>query len=187
MTFSSRLGYPYAPDISRLVLSLEQRFSHRALDSLSFNRLSPALWLYAVLRLLSGHDLSSFVLRATALAETRQISLGKTNELRVDPVANTHADTNRYWTSLPSASLSAGCALQHFTCVRDRHASMTSFRPPLAGLTTLASLRESRGAPQQSPCLLDVGFPLSGPRVWTFTSCSLIMPVTRMSAHEGCR
>jgi hypothetical protein len=29
----------------------------------------------------------------------------------------------------------------------------------------------------QSPCLFGVGFPASGPQVWTFTSCLLVMPV----------
>jgi len=109
---------------------------------------------------------------------TRQISLGKNNVLRDDTVANTHAGSNRYWTSPPLAGLSTGHALRHFTCVRYRHASMTSFRPSLAGLATFASLRESRGAPRQSPCRFDVGFPLSGPRVWIFTSCPLFMPIT---------
>ena len=40
------------------------------------------------------------------------------------------------------------------------------------------SLWPSRGYPQQCTCLLSVGFPLSGPQVWTLTSYLLNMPVT---------
>jgi hypothetical protein len=32
------------------------------------------------------------------------------------------------------------------------------------------------GAPGQSPCLVGVGFPASGPQVWTFTSYLLRLP-----------
>ena len=32
-------------------------------------------------------------------------------------------------------------------------------------------------APDQRPCLLGVGFPSSGPRVWTFTSSLWVMPL----------
>src|SRR5512133_965888 len=55
---------------------------------------------------------------------------------------------------------------------------MTSFELPLARPWAFASLPESRGAPRRSSCLVDVGLPLSGPRVWIFTSCTLNMPVT---------
>jgi hypothetical protein len=42
----------------------------------------------------------------------------------------------------------------------------------------LSSLWLSRGNPQQCTCLFSVGFPLSGPQVWTCTSCSLFTPDT---------
>lgn len=47
----------------------------------------------------------------------------------------------------------------------------------------LASLREGTGAPMPGPCLIGVGFPTSGPQVWTFTSCLLVMPVARLAAR----
>ena len=50
---------------------------------------------------------------------------------------------------------------------------------PSRAFQRLASLWLSRGIPPQCTCLFSVGFPLSGPQVWTCTSCSLFMPDTR--------
>ena len=42
-------------------------------------------------------------------------------------------------------------------------------------------------APDQRPCLLGVGFPSSGPRVWTFTSFLWVMPLAPAArAPCGC-
>jgi len=42
-------------------------------------------------------------------------------------------------------------------------------------------------APDQRPCLLGVGFPSSGPRVWTFTSSLWVMPLAPAArAPCGC-
>ncbi len=59
----------------------------------------------------------------------------------------------------------------------DTHLRLLPHTPSRAN-QRLASLWTSRGAPQQCTCLLGVEFPLSGPQVWTFTSCSLLMPDT---------
>ena len=145
------------------------------------DRLSPVFRYYAVLRLLSGHRLSFFRSTGYRSRGARQISLSKTNKLRDHPVATTCSDSNRFWTSPLAAGSSIRPALRRFTFVRFGHAPITSTAPPLAGLATL-TLRESCGRPQQGTCFFGVGFPLSGPRVRTFTSGSLFMSVTRLTA-----
>jgi hypothetical protein len=62
-------------------------------------------------------------------------------------------------------------ALRRFTLVRNHNASMASFRPALTEAHRRIQPPASR--PVNSgprPCLFDVGFPLSGPQVRTFTS-----------------
>ena len=87
------------------------------------------------------------------------------NRLRDHPVANTHDTTDTFWAS--------------------------RLEGPPTRCICLAACRSSAAHPQENrfsgstplsrrcrvPCLVGVGFPVSGPRVWTFTSCLLTMPV----------
>jgi len=77
------------------------------------------------------------------------------------------------------ASSPTGRASRRFAFARNGHAPTTSFGPALAvkngGCGTTLALPASR---QTRPCLLGVGFPPSGPRVWTCTSWSWFMPIT---------
>jgi hypothetical protein len=62
-------------------------------------------------------------------------------------------------------------ALWRFTLVRNHNASMASFRPALTEArqhNQPSASRPVNSGPR--PCLLDVGFPLSGPEVRTFIS-----------------
>lgn len=101
------MGYPYAvgfcfrilfgclesqSELSWLFVDRDRLTSPKSLDSSGYLRLSPALWLYAVLRLLPGHCLSFFRSTDYRFHGTRQISLGKFNVLRGDLVANTYSD-----------------------------------------------------------------------------------------------
>ena len=65
----------------------------------------------------------------------------------------------------------------HFRSTGDTHLQLLPHTPSRAD-QRFASLWPSRGAPQQRTCLIGVEFPLPGPQVWTFTSCSLLMPDT---------
>ena len=118
-------------------------------------------------------DRRPLVLRPTGkLAGTQQISWGETLRFRRDRVATT-----------PSASTGTGhrrCgsarpprnALRRFTLVRHHDASMASFRPALTE-TPQRMTKPHWGRPVNSgprPCLFDVGFPLSGLQVRTYTS-----------------
>ena len=47
------------------------------------------------------------------------------------------------------------------------------YRTPPRGPFPGCLAGSSRGNPPQRTCLIGVGFPLPGPRVWTFTSCSI--------------
>jgi hypothetical protein len=79
-------------ELSWLFVDRDRLTSPRALDAAGYSRLSPALWLYSVLRLLAGHCLSFFGSTDYRLRGTRQISLGKYNALRDVLVVNTHND-----------------------------------------------------------------------------------------------
>jgi hypothetical protein len=65
----------------------------------------------------------------------------------------------------------------HFRSTGDTHLRLLPHTPSRAD-QRFTSLWPSRGAPQQRTCLIGVEFPLPGPQVWTFTSCSLLMPDT---------
>ena len=72
-----------------------------------------------------------------------------------------------------------GRASRRFAFARHGHAPTTSFGLALTvkngGCGTALALPASR---QTRPCLLGVGFPPSGPRVWTCTSWTWFMPIT---------
>jgi len=124
---------------------------------------------------LPGHRVSFLRCTAYRLRGTRQISTGKIQQTS-RPSRPHYActfDENRA-SPLPADSPDAD-ALRSFAFARNGRAPMTSTRPPLAGSPGLRHWK-GPGIPDQRPCLLGVGFPSSGPRVWTFTSCLLVMP-----------
>ena len=104
-------------------------------------------------------------------AGTQQISQGETLRFRRDRVATT-----------PSASTGTGhcrCgtarpprnALRHFTFVRHHHAPMASSRPALTATPQRNQPHWDRPVSSgPRPCLISVGFPLSGSRDGTSTS-----------------
>jgi len=119
-------------------------------------------------------ELRSFVLGSTTDLHhgAQQNSSGKIHRLRHSPVATTVARLRTdLGLSLLGASLPARTALRRFAFARNSDAPTTSTRPPFAGATVVETLRSSPGCPEQGPCLIGVGFPPSGPRVWTCTSC----------------
>ena len=124
---------------------------------------------------LPGHRVSFLRCTAYRLRGTRQISTGKIQQTSRPsrPHYVCTFDENRA-SPLPADSPDAD-ALRSFAFARNGRAPMTSTRPPLAGSPGLRHWK-GPGIPDQRPCLLGVGFPSSGPRVWTFTSCLLVMP-----------
>ena len=65
---------------------------------------------------------------------------------------------------------------------------MTSTKHSLTGPLAFAHEGLAQGGPGypgQRSCLFDVGFPLSGSRVWIFTSCLLVMPIAHAYAARG--
>ena len=134
----------------------------------------PAFRYYAVLRLLLGHQPSSF--RSPAYRPTRPEPSRSPGVRRRDFAVITSPIRPR---DRQEPGIAAGGQLTHprdalrrFTLVRDHDASMASFRPAL----TEAPQRQpgrTGDRPVNSgprPCLFDVGFPLSGPQVRTSTS-----------------
>lgn len=127
----------------------------------------------------------SFVLRVSAARTlpsraAQQISLGKTQRTSI-PHRHHYAcgSAGKYRISPSGAGSSTAHALRRFTFVRRVTRTYGFYRtPPSRADQRFTSLWPSRGAPQQRTCLIGVEFPLPGPQVWTFTSCSLLMPDT---------
>ncbi len=91
---------------------------------------------------------------------------------------------NGLWASPLRAGSPTGRASRRFAFARHGHAPTASFRHALAvkngGCGTALALPASR---HTCPCSLGVGFPPSGPRVWTCTSWTWSMPITPGAAQ----
>jgi hypothetical protein len=124
---------------------------------------------------LPGHRVSFLRCTAYRLGGTRQISTGKIQQTSRPSRPHYACISDEYRASPLPADLPDAGALRSFAFARDGRAPMTSTRPPLAGSPGLRHWK-GPGIPDQRPCLLGVGFPSSGPRAWTFTSCLLVMP-----------
>ena len=141
------------------------------------SRLKPSFDGLAVLRVDPCSDgpseLRLLVLGSTADLHrgAQQNASGKIHRFRHSPVATTVTRLRtEFGLSLLEASLPAWTALRRFAFARNSDAPTTSTRPPFAGAAVVETLRSSTGFPEQGPCLIGVGFPPSGPRVWTCTS-----------------
>jgi hypothetical protein len=144
------------------------------LDPARSTGITPALRYYAILRLLLGHQPSSSSfsgLPAHSRAGTQQTSLGETLRFRRDDVAITPSARQVSGIAARSRLTQPRNALRRFTLVRHHHAPMASFRPALTETPQRNQPHWSRpinSGPR--PCLLDVGFPLSGLQDRTHTS-----------------
>src|ERR1035438_7424092 len=135
----------------------------------------PAFRYYSVLGLLLGHQSSSFrspTYQPETLAGTQQISWGETLRLCRDRVATTPSVSEgighrRCETTRPPRN-----ALRRFTFVRHHDTPMASSRPALTE-TPQRMTKPHWDRPVNSgprPCLVSVGFPLSGLQDRTSTS-----------------
>jgi hypothetical protein len=148
----------------------------------------PAVRYYAILRLLLGHRPSSFRPQAyrpaLSSAGTRQISRGKSLRFRGDHVANTPLAPTGTGHRCRRPARPPRTPSRRFTLVRHHRASTASFRPALTEAhrhkDQPPASRPVNSGPR--PCLIDVGFPLSGPQVRTHTSDLNDMPGTPGSA-----
>ena len=148
----------------------------------------PAFQYYAGLRFLLGHQPSSCSFSGLPNdLGTQQTSRGKTLRFRADRVANTPpGPTTETGLRCRRPACPPDDALRRFTCVRNHHASTASSRPALT--EARQPIRAPANRPVDSgprPCLIDVGFPLSGPQDRTSTSDLNVMLGTPLRARPS--